>query len=131
MKRNFLLFIIILFMYNCKTTTRTTKAEYNFLRDHFKFTYFQDCLKHGFNKSDEIMKILVEDKSYRSDFILGMQNYKYIDSLAKLTAKAIKKDSIKSLTTAHESAQGKKVFKKCLCDYNSKWLDSIATSRLK
>lgn len=91
--RFFLVFIIII-CFSCKSSKEITREE-----KIFKYYYFKSCLKHGFNKSDEIMKILSQDKSYNSDFTLGLKNYKLLDSLAKKAVIKIKQDSIKSLTT--------------------------------
>ncbi len=122
----FFLFFIIIICFSCKSSKEITREE-----KVFKYYYFKSCLKYGFNKSDEIIKILSQDKSYNSDFALGLRNYKFLDSLAQKEVIKIKQDSIKSLTTAHKSAQGKRVFEKCLCDFNSKWLDSITAFKLQ
>ncbi|MGM0635336.1 MAG: hypothetical protein ACQESK_04680 [Bacteroidota bacterium] len=92
--------------------------------------YFKKCLKLGFNESKEIKSVLKEDKSGASDFALGIENYRLLDSLAEETSKKIKTDSVQSLSEAHQSAQGKKVFENCLCNFNGNLLDSIAKSKL-
>jgi hypothetical protein len=131
MKR-ILLFCTLIIVSCCKTAQLSYKNEdNNYLIKEFKQVYFSSCLKHGFNNSNEIRKILLEDKSGTSDFSLGLKNYNIIDSLAKISSKKIIKDSIESLTKRAEGSRGKRVLKQCLEDYTSKWLDSIANSRLK
>nr|WP_315175382.1 hypothetical protein [uncultured Flavobacterium sp.] len=132
MKKLITIFYIFI-VFSC-STTRTTQENKNIYIDEFKLKYFAGCLKHGFDNSNEIRKLLEIDKSGYGELILG-EKYFFIDSLARITAKKIKLDSLNSIGRKAEGSAGKHVFSECLCNYNSKWLDSIAksenTKRLK
>ena len=121
------------FLFSCSTIRNSAKEEDIYIKE-FKFAYFAGCLKHGFDNSNEIRKLLEIDKSGYGELILG-EKYFFIDSLARITAKKIKLDSLNSIGKVAEGTEGKQVFSECLCNYNSKWLDSIAksenTKRLK
>jgi len=131
MKKLFLLFSLII-VFCCKQLKQRYESQSDkYFIENFKQVYFSLCLRYSFNNSDEINKILKEDMSSSSDFLLGIENYKFIDSLSKITAKQIKKDSIESIIKRAEGSRGKRVFKRCLDDYTSKWLDSLAKARLK
>jgi len=106
-------------------------AQETFWVNEFKEVYFKRCLKHGFNNRSEINQILSQDKSNSGDFPLGIENYRFIDSMAKVTSKKIKQDSINHPWKKIPDSTGKRVFKYCLDDYTSKWLDSLAKTRLK
>ncbi|RZJ66556.1 MAG: hypothetical protein EOO50_09290 [Flavobacterium sp.] len=96
----------------------------------FKIHYFKKCLKYGFGDSPEIQRILALDKSGYSEPVLGML-YIEIDSLAKKRAMYYKLLDINS-TKEHTGASKKeRVLSNCLCDYNSKWLDSIIKKKYK
>ena len=132
MVKKILIIYCLLLFYSCGNKEKfhiSEKDEY--FMNNFKQVYFCSCLKYGFNQSSEIKQILAEDKSSSSDFLLGLKNYKLIDSLALITRKEIKKDSIISNKKRAEGAKGKRVFKYCLDKYNSKWLDSLAYTKLR
>ena len=104
-------------------STQKKLRERLFLVSDYKKVYFGSCLGYGFNRSKAIIEILQQDNSVSSEFLQGRRNYRIIDSLAKLTAKEIKLDSI---AINYDDNRGKRVFSKCLKGYNSKFLDSIA-----
>ena len=121
-KINYFISIVILISLNsCKTQKNLKERLY--LVDDYKKVYFMKCLSHGFNRSKAILEVIRQDNSVSSEYLQGRRNYRIIDSLAKLTRKEIRQDSI---DINYPDSRGKRVFDKCLKGYNSKFLDSIA-----
>ena len=118
--------MIVLLLTSCGL--QKNLKERLFLAEDYKKVYFKKCLKHGFNESKAIIEILKQDNSTNSEFLHGIKGYRIIDSLAKLTAVEIKKDSI---AINYPDSRGKRVFSKCLKGYNSIFLDSMARSTYK
>lgn len=108
----------------CKTKDIISSDKNHFV-ETYKGVFFKNCLKRGFTNSLEIKSLLEEDKSYNSDFLINVYNNKVIDSFSKTIYNMIHKDSIKSIGKA-EGSSGSKVFKYCICSFNSKELDSLA-----
>lgn len=125
-KQIYLKLIIFLLLASC--ATQKNMKERLFLVEDYKKVYFIDCLKNGFNNSKAINEIINQDNSISSEFVHGIKNYRIIDSLAKLTRKEIKQDSI---DINYPDSRGKRVFGKCLKVYNSKFLDSMAKTTYK
>lgn len=129
MKKIFVGFCFIIIT-SCAAQKNDSVHKYEtFLISDFKSVYLKRCLKYGYNNSNEVNMILAQDKSNSMDFALGIENYKLIDSLSIITAKKIKKDSTAHPWKKTPDSAGKRVFKFCLDDYTSKWLDSLAKSR--
>ncbi|TRX29907.1 hypothetical protein FNW52_20470 [Flavobacterium sp. ZT3R18] len=124
--KNITYLLCVLFLFSC-STIRNSKKDKDIYIEEFKFAYFAACLNHGFDNSKEIKKLFEIDKSGYGELILG-EKYFFVDSLARITAKKIKLDSLNSIGRKAEGSDGKHVFSECLCTYNSKWLDSIAKS---
>lgn len=122
-----IIFYIVIALYGCKSYNVEKKLDdrqiyvYN-----FKGNFIRNCLKKGFNNNFEINKLLKNDKSYISDFMLNEKGYKKIDSLAESISQEIKNDSIQSVNKRAEGSVGKRVIEKCICFYESEKLDSVA-----
>ncbi|MEE9406880.1 MAG: hypothetical protein V3V28_02275 [Polaribacter sp.] len=126
-KRTYFIAIVLVSIFaSCKT--QKNLRERLFLVEDYKKVYFGSCLGYGFNRSKAIIEILQQDNSISSEYLQGRRNYRIIDSLAKLTAKEIKLDSI---AVNYDETRGKRVFSKCLKGYNSKFLDSMAKTTYK
>ena len=122
-------FLILTFLISCAVKRNENSFKKVYINE-FKFFYFRNCLKNGFNNSVEINKLLIFDKSGYGEYILG-NGYVMIDSLTKINEQKMKLDSLNSIGRVAEGTEGKKVLSTCLCNYNSKWLDSIAKSEFK
>ncbi len=118
----FVAIILTILFSSCKT--QKNLRERLIIVEDYKKVYFKNCLGYGFNNSKKVNEILDEDFSLNSDFIQGKRNYLILDSLAKVTNKEIKKDSIQFYNDW--KVRGKRVLTKCLNGYTSKWLDSMA-----
>lgn len=117
------LLVLVLIFSGLNSTAQISKKD--FVRE-YKLQYFKACLKNGFNKNAAIRQLLQEDVSGYSESILG-NNYRRIDSLSLITVAKIKSDSASSIGRRAEGSEGKRVFSKCLCQYNSRWLRSAAS----
>ncbi len=114
---------------SCSVTKEEKVLKKIYIKE-FKYRYFASCVKNGFDNSKEVQTLFEVDNSGYGEPILG-DKYLLIDSIAKITAKKIKLDSVNSIGKIAEGVQGKKVFSTCLCEYNSNWLDSIAKNEYK
>lgn len=124
-KTNYFIVFVMVF-YSCGI--QRNLKERLFLVEDYKKNYFISCLGYGFNHSKAIIGIIQEDNSVSSEFLQGKRNYRIIDSLARITKKEIKRDSIE---INYDDSRGKRVFSKCLKGYNSKLLDSLAKTTYK
>ncbi len=122
-KTNYFILIILTIIFSSCATQKDVRNKLLFAKD-YKKVYFRNCLRHGYNNSKSVKKILEEDFSIYSDYAQGTRNYRIIDSLAAIAGKKIKKDSIEFFNIWQ--VKGKMVLAKCLNDYTSKWLDSMA-----
>lgn len=116
----------LLSVFSCKTLKSDDKEYYIRV---YKGNFFKSCLDKGY-QDKFYHQIILSDKSYSSDFLIGINEYKKIDSLVMEIKNEIKADSINSLSKS-EGARGKKVIEKCICFYESSKLDSIAEKAYK
>ena len=143
MNKNIILYLIVISI-GCNNNTtiknRTIQGSETILHyynEDFKRVFFIRCLKFGFNNSNEINQVLNQDVSVMNDFPLGLQNYRYIDTLAKSIVLHINEDSIhlnkKYLENLKANADliGKRTFMFSLNYYVSNELDSIAEARVR
>ena len=114
----------------CSCASKQEKEFRKTYINEVKLKYFSGCLRYGYNDSKEIRKVLQSDHSGYSELILGTR-YFYIDSLAKKAGERMKLDSINRRGRVAEGADGKQILSTCLCDYESKWLDSLARQEYK
>ncbi|OYQ46082.1 hypothetical protein [Flavobacterium aurantiibacter] len=91
--------------------------------DEFKITYFKKCLQYGFN-THEILLLNENDGSQIVEPILG--NYSQIDSIAKNKILKEVREFQREVATRAEGANKIPVYKICLCQYESKEIDSLA-----
>ena len=126
------IFILVVFsFYNCASVkNEKNENEVDFRLKSFKGSFLVSCLREGF-KDSKFDELIEKDNSYAADFPFGVKGYKTIDSLAKDVVLEIKNDSIKSVGKVAEESAGLKVLEKCVCYYESKKLDSIATVFIK
>jgi hypothetical protein len=119
--------------FNCKPN-KLLQYKMNYKKAYvydFKIKYLKKLLSEGFNNSGEIKAILLYDHSKGlSDPALSMDDFKLIDSFAKIGNLEMVRDSLTKVGRA-EGAGGKYVFSFALEKFNSKWLDSLANSRYK
>ncbi|NUY81802.1 hypothetical protein HUK80_12920 [Flavobacterium sp. MAH-1] len=127
MKKLLLLSLIL----SACASQRERKSDKTIFLQEFKLKYFEKCIKHGFNDSPEIQKILEQDKSGYSEPVLG-ELYDVIDSLAKkrITNSKNARAALKT-QKAEGSSRQDKIIEVCLCDYEGKWLDSIAKNEYR
>lgn len=131
------LFIIVAFLtisligcatYRSSIEKRPLKDAYIY---SFKMTYFKQLLFIGFNRTTEIQSLLLKDRSGYGEPILTQEDIYMIDSMANIDNVKMFQDSMLSIGTMAEGAQGKRVFDYALSKYNSKSLDSLAKVRYK
>lgn len=107
-----------------------------FRSEKFKYYTFLSCLRRGYNKSDLVDEFLNKE-TIIDDFTLGINNYRYMDSIANFKMEEIVQDSIEYYNKWIKNNQdyiyggltGKRVIYHCLELYESEMLDSIAFSR--
>jgi len=104
---------------------KRTEAEW---KNRFKDLVFCNCVITGISDSAVRMKFLLTDKSFHDPINIIMEDD--IKQLLNPVIKKIKSDSISSLTTVSEGAQGKKVFDNCLKFYKSNQLDTFTRGQL-
>ncbi len=97
----------------------------------FKMAFFKRILLDGFNQSEEIKTILLQDRSGYGEPILLASDRLIIDSLSNAANNKMIQDSVRSVGKVAEGAQGKRVLDYALTTFQSKWLDSIANARYK
>ena len=117
----------------------------NYLIDQFKITFVLSCLSKSYGKKSFLIK---NDRSINSDFILGIENYRIIDSLANITYEKILADSISWTNMkcngcswekdgndlkylVDEGVIGKRTLKFCLDYYKSEELDAISKNSIQ
>ena len=111
-----------------KLDSQTWNASYT--KQDFKDRVLSNCIFSGIGDKTITEKFAMQDKSFYSPVV-----YILFDPVSEQILKSvifkIKIDSLESLETVGEAAQGKNVFSECLKFYNSKKLDSISKDQLK
>ena len=132
MKVKKLVLLFCLLSVACKPYRLTFKGQMSdsYLYD-FKMMYFKKLLLESFNRSEEIKKILISDRSGYGEPLLSIEDYKILDSFVLIDRNRLVQDSLNSIGTIGEGAQGKHVFAFAIGRYNSKMLDSLAKARCK
>ncbi len=132
MKKIFII-IVISFLFACKglKQSRNNKQVKDAYSYSFKMSYFKKILLEGFNKSDAIVSVMSIDQSGFGENILSIDDYKFIDSLAKLDNKIMIQDSLNKIGRVAEGAQGKHIFDYAILKYESKWLNRLTKKRYK
>jgi hypothetical protein len=92
-------------------------------KNRYKNLVLCNCVVAGLADSTVRMKLLMMDKSFHDPINIVMEDD--IKNVIAPIISEIKRDSIVSLTTVGEGAQGKTVFSHCLKFYNCKKLDSL------
>jgi hypothetical protein len=113
---------------NKHTKTEDNKHAEAEWKNRFKDLVFCNCVITGISDSAVRMKFLMTDKSFHDPIHIIMEDD--IKQLLNPIIKQIKTDSINSLTTVSEGAQGKKVFDNCIKFYKSKQLDTLTSGKL-
>jgi hypothetical protein len=118
---------------SCVNTRNTTSIESQY-RDiylqQFKLTYFRQLLTKSYNNSPAIREIIAGDHSGFTEQILTKADYNLIDSLTSIDNKRLIADSSEGSRRA-EGANGKRPLGYIMEKLESKWLDSLAKSRLE
>ena len=115
--------MFIFLTFGCTVHRKDVKNNYV---TEFKYRYFQESLKKGFNNNVEIIKLFEIDHSGYTEPILSDESYNLINKLARKANEIMVQDSLRFIGRRAQGGIGKRVFSKCLSDFNSKWLDSIA-----
>lgn len=97
-------------------------------KNHFKDLVLCNCVVLGVSDSAVRMKFLITDKSFYDPINIVMEED--IKQALSSVILEMKKDSIISLTTVGEGAQGKTIFNHCLSFYKSHSLDSLSDKKL-
>ena len=97
----------------------------------FKISYLQSFLLKSYNSSEEVKHLLTIDKSNYSEPILTIADRYLIDSLTTLDNIKLNVDSINSIGTVAEGAEGKRILNHILKKMESKWLDKLARQRYR
>ncbi len=130
----YFIFLIISITYSgCYSVHRTQslKAQYKEVYiDQFKLTYLQKLLLKSYNNSTAVREIIRADRSGSTEPILTEEDYQLIDSLTTVDNHNLIADSTDGRRRA-EGAQGKRPLRYIIDKLQSKWLDSLATRRLK
>lgn len=129
----FFLLIILSITSSCENTFRSQAQNTQYQEiylDQFKLTYFKQLLKKSYNNSNAILEIIGNDHSGFTEAVLSEQDFKIIDSLTTLDNQRLIVDSSESHLRV-EGAQGKRPLGFIMDRLTSKWLDSLAKSRLK
>jgi len=93
-------------------------------KNRFKNLILCNCVLTGLADSTVRMKFLTMDKSFYDPINMVME--KDIQEALVPVISAMKKDSVASLTTVGEGAQGKSVFNHCIKYFRSNEMDSLA-----
>ncbi len=107
-------------------------------KQEYKNVTFQRCLYLGHNRSTEILNFLKIDRSTAQDFPLGLNQYRYIDTIVQPIISRAKLDSITHYNKflkgmnqiERDELNGLPMMKYCLEYYTSDELDSISNKRV-
>jgi hypothetical protein len=126
----FILLLSVLFV-QCATVKPERKRFKEVYINQFKLTYFRKVLLAGFNHAEEIKTLIQFDRSGFTEPILSEDDLKLIDSLVTIDNQTMIRDSTNRIGKVAEGAEGKHVLGYIMDRIESKWLDSLATRRLK
>ena len=99
--------------------------------DQFKLVYVKVLFRKCYNNSPQVKQILFEDKSGFTEPILTEADYDFIDSLTTIEKLKIHKDSIESIGTVAEGAEGKHFFNFLIKKIESPDLKKLAKMRYR
>lgn len=133
MKQILTLFFIGFLMFSCTTFNQSSKKQAfkTVYIDDFKIKYVKKLLLESYGHSAAIQEVIGKDNSGFTEPILSESDLRIMDSLVKVDHQQMLQDSIARIGKVSEGAVGKHVFSYVLNKYNSKWLDSLATSRFR
>ncbi len=107
--------------------------DQEYSRQQFKRTFLKTCIFYGFNPEDR--NFMKKDISFESDYALGKNGYKIVDSLISIQMVALREDSIfyfDEIKSKDADYLGRKrVLQICLNGYESQKIDSIAIAFAK
>lgn len=135
---------LVFFVMSCNKHVSKNAPSNIGLKELYKRDAFASCLRKSYNNS-ELNEVFSHDRSLSSDFLLGLENYKEIEDLTDIIVDKIETDSLnwtqkvcpgcemekdsQDLIQMYRDRRiGKRTLHFCLEFYNSKELDSIATS---
>ena len=129
--RKLIFMIMLLLACGVKNSGLTEDQEY--FRQQFKRTFLKQCIYYGFNPEDRIF--MKKDISFESDYALGKNGYKIVDSLVSIQMIVLREDSIfyfNEIKSKDADYLGRKrVLQICLNGYESQKIDSIAIAFAK
>jgi hypothetical protein len=129
---SFLVLIVLLVQCQAVQPVKSERKQFKELYlSEFKLTYFRKLLTLSFNHSEAVKALIDFDNSGFTEPVLSSKEYPFIDSLVFLDNQAMVADSISSIGTVAEGAEGKHVLTYILNRLQSNWLDSIANRRYR
>lgn len=147
MKKLYLLNLILIIFISCQNEQQVDQVSrdleenqaFDTWVDEYKITTFQRCLFLGYNRSQEIRDLFKIDRSTVQDFPLGVDQYKYIDTLVQPIIEQAKLDSAENFNkylngmnkTEGTELNGIPIIKYCLGYFSSNELDSISKHRIQ
>ena len=141
----FLWFLLLILFISCSVKNKVetepiNKKSENLVRE-FKMVFLKECIRKG--SQNKCYDCLSRDISTSSDFILGLKNYKLIDSLVGKINHNIYIDSLERINRFCNGCDedtlqrkidsgtiGRQTFGFCLDYYTSNELDSIARTSI-
>ncbi|QES87839.1 hypothetical protein [Rhizosphaericola mali] len=133
MKKDIKILLVTLFIFQSFACMHMKKLRQyrDIYTSEFKLEYLERFLTLTYNNSPEIKSILLEDKSGYTEPILSPQDLFFIQSIAQKDADFIKKDSIASMGTRAEGAEGKQILFFLMKKIEDRKLEKIARKRFK
>lgn len=128
-----ILLAIVMITMSCDNTKKVDSQKIQneeIYIDQFKLTYFRQLLRKSYNNSNSVNEIISNDHSGFTEPILTEIDFKLIDSLTTIDNQRLVTDSSEGHLRA-EGAQGKRPLGFIMDRLTSKWLDSLAKSRMK
>ena len=130
---NSILFTVVMITLSCDNTKKVDSQKIQneeIYVDQFKLTYFRQLLRKSYNNSNSVRDIISNDHSGFTEPILTEIDFMLIDSLTTIDNQRLITDSSEGHLRA-EGAQGKRPLGFIMDKLTSKWLDSLAKSRMK
>lgn len=127
------LIVVIMLLLACGIKNSRLTEDQEYFRQQFKTTFLKKCIYYGFNPEDRIF--MKKDISFESDYALGKNGYKIVDSLVSIQMIVLREDSIfyfNEIKSKDADYLGRKrVLQICLNGYESLKIDSIAIAFAK
>ena len=125
---------LLLLLFACKPSEISSKQKETMRQiyvSEFKLQYFQNLLYQGFNRSEDFKRATSIDRSNYSEILLSIDDYVIMNKKVEQDNKLMVQDSVQSIGTRAEGAEGKQVYSYALRKYQIKILDSLANARFR